>query len=257
MTFNEYGTPVVPVRKQPSGAVRVCGDYSVFINGQLETHRYPMPLPEDLMRRLDGTHYFSKVDLADAYNQIELGPDSQRHLALSTHRGVLLQTQLPFGISYATGYFQDVMNQLTSDLPGVAVYLIDILINGKTAEDHLNNLCRLLKRLNDRGLRCRIQKCAFAQDSVTYLGHTKSRDDISKGPKADAVTKMPAPSNVSQLRLFLGSVQFYNKFLPDLPTGAAVPPDGEAHKMKIGGTTTRCLPETEAEAYKQHPPGPL
>ena len=223
VTFNEYGTPVVPVRKQsqpnqPSGAVRVCGDYSVFINGQLETHRQPMPLPEDLMRRLDGTYYFSKVDIADAYNQIELGPESQRRLALSTHRGVLLQTRLLFGISSATGYFQDVMNQLTSDLPGVAVYLDDILISGKTAEDHLNNLCRLLKRLNDRGLRCRIQKCVFAQDSVTYLGHTISRDGISKGPKADAVTKMPAPSNVSQLRSFLGSVQFYNKFLPDLST---------------------------------------
>ena len=223
VTFNEYGTPVVPVRKQsqpnqPSGAVRVCGDYSVFINGQLETHRQPMPLPEDLMRRLDGTHYFSKVDLADAYNQIELGPESQRRLALSTHRGVLLQTRLPFGISSATGYFQDVMNQLTSDVPGVAVYLDDILISGKTAEDHLNNLRHLLKRLNDRGLRCRIQKCVFAQDSVTYLGHTISRDGISKGPKADAVTKMPAPSNVSQLRSFLGSVQFYNKFLPDLST---------------------------------------
>ena len=216
VTFNEYGTPVVPVRKQsqpnqPSGTVRVCEDYSVFINGQLETHRQPMPLPEDLMRRLDGTHYFSKVDLADAYNQIELGPESQRRLALSTNRGVLLQTRLPFGISSATGYFQDVLNQLTSDLD-------DILISGKTAEDHLNNLRCLLKRLNDRGLRCRIQKCVFAQDSVTYLGHTISRDGISKGPKADAVTKMPAPSNVSQLRSFLGSVQFYNKFLPDLST---------------------------------------
>ena len=218
---------MVPVRKQsqpnqPSGAVRVCGDYSVFINGQLETHHQPMPLPEDLMRTLDGTHYFSKVDLADAYNQIELGPESQRRLALSTHRGVFLQTRLPFGISSATGYFQDVMNQLTtsSDLPGVAVYLDDILISGKTAEDHLNNLRRLLKRLNDRGLRCRIQKCLFAQDSVTYLGHTISRDGISKGLKADAVTKMPAPSesNVSQLRPFLGSVQFHNKFLPDLST---------------------------------------
>ena len=165
---------------QPSGAVRVCGDYSVFINGQLETHRQRMPLPEDLMRRLDGTHYFSKVDLADAYNQIELGPESQRRLALSTHRGVLLQTRLPFGINSATGYFQDVMNQLTSDLPGVAVYLDDILISGKTTEDYLNNLRRLLKRLNDRGLRCRIQKCVFAQDSVTYLGHTISCDGISK-----------------------------------------------------------------------------
>ena len=221
--FNEYGTPVVPVRKQslpsqPTASVRVCGDYSVFINAQLETHRQPMPLPEDLMRRLGGTHYFSKVDLADAYNQIELGPESQKRLALSTHRGVLLQKRLPFGISSATGYFQDIMNQLTSDLTGVAVYLDDILISGTTAEDHLNNLRQLLKRLNDKGLRCRIEKCVFAEDSVTYLGHTISRNGISKGPKADAVTKMPAPSNVTQLRSFLGSVQFYNKFLIDLST---------------------------------------
>ena len=220
--FNEYGTPVVPVRKQslpnqPTPSVRVCGDYSVFINAQLETHRQPMPLPEDLMRRLGGTHYFSKVDLADAYNQIELGPESQKRLALSTHRGVLLQKRLPFGISSATGYFQDIMNQLTSDLTGVAVYLDDILISGTTAEDHLNNLRQLLKRLNDKGLRCRIEKCVFAEDSVTYLGHTISRNGISKGPKADAVTKMPAPSNVTQLRSFLGSVQFY-KFLTDLST---------------------------------------
>ena len=86
VTFNEYGTPVVPVRKQsqpnqPSGTVGVCGDYSLVINDQVETHRQPMPLPEDLMRRLDGSHYFSKVDLADASNQIELGPESQRGLA--------------------------------------------------------------------------------------------------------------------------------------------------------------------------------
>ena len=169
------------------------------------------------MRRLDGTFYFSRVDLADAYNQIELGPESQRRLALSTQRGpssdaASIWHQLRYRV------LQDVMNQLTSDLPGVAVYLDDILISKKTAEDHLNNLRRLLKRLNDRGLRCRIQKCVFAQDSVTYLGHTISRDRISKGPKADAVTKMPALSNVSQLRSFLGYVQFYNKFLSDLPT---------------------------------------
>ena len=77
------------------------------------------------------------------------------------------------------------MNQLTSDLTGVAVYLDDLLISGTTDEDHLNNLRQLLKRLNDKGLRCRIEKCVFAEDSVTYLGHTISCNGISKGPKAD------------------------------------------------------------------------
>jgi hypothetical protein len=80
--FCDYGTPVVPVRKaqqpgQKKPALRICGDYSVTVNPQLEMHRQPMPRPEDLMRRLGGGHGFSKIDLADAYNQIKLAPKSQ------------------------------------------------------------------------------------------------------------------------------------------------------------------------------------
>ena len=221
--FNDYGTPVVPIRKQllsnqKKAKLRVCGDYSVTVNPQLETHRHPIPLPEDLMRKLGGGYFFSKIDLADAYNQIELGPESQRRLALSTHRGVLLQTRLPFGISSAPGYFQEVMDQLTKDLKGVAVYLDDILVSGSDAEEHLRNLRALLQRLDEKGLRCKLEKCEFAKPSVEYLGHTLSRDGIAKGPKVDAVINMPAPADVSGLRSFLGSVQFYGKFIPDLAT---------------------------------------
>ena len=221
--FNEYGTPVVPIRKktlsgQSTPQLRVCGDYSVTVNPQLETHRYPIPLPADLMRKLGGGYGFSKIDLADAYNQIKLSPVSQKKLALSTHRGVLLQNRLPFGISSAPGYFQEIMDQLTSDLPGVAVYLDDILVSGRNAEEHLQNLRQLLQRLHDKGMRCRLEKCVFAQPSVEYLGHQLSRNGIAKGPKVDAVTKMPPPTNVSGLRSFLGQVQFYNKFLSNLST---------------------------------------
>ena len=112
--FNDYGTPVVPIHKaalpgQASTKLRVCGDYSVTVNPQLEPHHYPMPRPEDLMQRLGGGHGFTKIDLADAYNQIQLAPESQKWLALSTHRGVLLQKRLPFGISSAPSYFQEIM----------------------------------------------------------------------------------------------------------------------------------------------------
>ena len=75
------------------------------INAQLETHCYPIPLPADLMQKLSGGYSFSKIDLADAYNQVLLGPENQKRLALSTHHGVLLQLQLPFGISSAPVYF--------------------------------------------------------------------------------------------------------------------------------------------------------
>ena len=96
------------------------------------------------------TYGFTKIDLADAYNQIMLGPESQKRLALSTHRGVLLQRRLPFGISSAPAHFQEIMDQLTSDLKGVAIYVDDILVSGASVAEHLDNLRALLQCLQDK-----------------------------------------------------------------------------------------------------------
>ena len=160
---------MLPIQSRPN--LRVCGDYSVAVNPQLEIHRQPMPLPEDLMQKLGGGQHFSKIDLADAYNQIRLAPESQRRLALSTHQGVLLQMRLPFGITSAPGYFQKIMGQLTADFSRGAVYLDDIVVSGKDSKDHQNNLRRHLQRLEEKGLRCRQEKCKLAKKTVDYLGH--------------------------------------------------------------------------------------
>ncbi|KAL5489032.1 hypothetical protein EMCRGX_G018076 [Ephydatia muelleri] len=197
--FNAHGTPVVPIRKpghsnQSKTKIRVCGDYSVTVNTQLEPHRHPLPIPEDLIRKLGGGYGFTKVDLADAFNQIKLGPESQKRLALK------------------------IMDQLTSDLNGVATFIDDILVSGMTASEHLQNLRALLQRLQERGLRCWLEKCSFAQPSIEYLGYTLSNHGIAKGPKVNAIRMMPPPTDSAGLRSFLGSVQFYSKFLPDLAT---------------------------------------
>ena len=133
--FNEYGTPVVPIRKailpgQLSPKLRVCGDYSVTVNPQLEPHRYPMPRPEDLMQRLGGGHGFTKVDLADAYNQILLAPESQKRLALST-RGVLFQMRLRLASAQPLVTSRKKYGKLTKDFQGVAVYMDDIMVSGQ------------------------------------------------------------------------------------------------------------------------------
>ena len=205
--FNDWGTPIVPIRKKRTGSkvkLRVCGDYAVAVNPQLETHRHQMPLPEDLIRKLSGSKFFTKIDLADAYNQMRLAPESQRRLALSTPRGVFLQSRLPFGISSAPGYFQEIMDKLTSDLPGVVVYLDDILIGGTTEEEHLQNLKITLQKLQDNGLKCNKEKCSFAKESLDYLGHLLSREGIGPGGRLDAVASMSRPVNISELKSFLG-----------------------------------------------------
>ena len=218
--LNDCGTPIVPLRKalrpgQEKPSIRICGDYSVFINKQLEPHRLSLPLPEDLMRKLKGGCGYSKIDLASAYNQIKLSPQSAQRLALSTHKYTLLQRRLPFGILSAPGYFQDIMNTHFGSLPGVAIYLDDVLVSGINADDHIKNLSLVFNQLKDLGLRCRLDKCSFAQPSIEYLGHTLSASGISKGSsKLQAVLDMPPPHDVSSLRSFLGHVTFYNKFLP-------------------------------------------
>ena len=105
------------------------------------------------------------------------------------------------------------MDKLTADLQGVIVYLDDILVSGVTASDHLQNLQALFLRLQEKGLRCPLQKCSFAQPSVEYLGFIISNQGIAEGHKVDTVVKMPPPADVTSLGSFLGSVQFYNKFL--------------------------------------------
>ena len=110
------------------------------------------------------------------------------------------------------------MDQLTEDLKGVAVYMDDILVSGSSPQEHLSKLQGLLQRLTEKGLRYRLEKFLFAQPSMECLGHLLSHQGIAKGPKVDAVKKMPAPTNVQSLRSFLGSVQFYSKFLPNLST---------------------------------------
>ena len=125
-----------------------------------------------------------------------------------------MQNVLPFGIISAPGYFQSIMDEITKDLQGVCVYLDDLIVSGSNAEEHIRNLRKLLQRLHDKGLRCRLEKCQFALPSVEYLGHILSKDGIAKGSKLNAILDMPPPTDVSTLRSFLGSVQFYGKFLP-------------------------------------------
>ena len=121
--------------------------------------------------------------------------------------------RLSFSIISAPGYFQVIIDQLTSDLYGVLVYLDDILVSGPTLDEHFNNLHRLLQRVKESGLRCRLKKCVFAQPTVKYLGHMFSSEGMAKGSKTDAVMNISPPDNVKDLKSYLSSIQFYSKFL--------------------------------------------
>jgi len=109
------------------------------------------------------------------------------------------------------------MEVLLQGLDGVSIYLDDILVAGRTLDEHLSRLAEVLKRLENSGMRLNKQRCLFLCSSIEYLGHVV--DEVAIHPteeKVKAIKEAPAPTNVTQLRSFLGLINYYNKFLPNL-----------------------------------------
>ena len=130
-----------------------------------------MPKINDLFASLAGGQSFSKLDLASAYLQIPLDEASQKVLTINTHKGLYKYKRLPFGVSAGPAIFQRTMETILQGLPGVCVYLDDLLITGKSNEEHLVNLSAVLHRLATAGMKLKSDKYFFLLQKVEYLGH--------------------------------------------------------------------------------------
>ena len=215
---SQWAAPVVPVPKN-DGHIRLCGDYKVTINPALEVDKYPLPKPDDLFASLAGGKKFSKIDLTNAYQQLNLTEECQELTTINTHKGLYRYTRLPFGVASAPAIFQQVMDTVLQGLPNVICYLDDVLVTGSTVEEHLTNLENVFKRFQKYNIRAKRSKCSFLCDSVEYLGHRVDANGLhTTDRKVEAVKKAPLPKNVQELRSFLGLVHYYGKFIPNLAT---------------------------------------
>lgn len=208
---SEWATPIVPVVKS-NGDIRLCGDYKITLNSQLVVNRHPIPKINDLLSELKRGKIFSTLDLAHAYQQVELDDESKELTTISTHKGLFRYNRLSFGIASAPGLFQNLIEKVLVGLQGVVVYFDDILVFGETGEEHNDNLVKVLKRLEDNGLSLSIEKCAFAKEKVNFLGYQVDSRGLSP-EKVKAITHLEKPTSVSELRSFLGIVNYYVKFV--------------------------------------------
>ena len=177
--------------------MRICGDYKITVNPVLDIDQYPLPRAEDLFATLAGGKCFSTLDLSHAYNQLILDEESRKFLTINTHRGLYRYTRLPFGVASAPAVFQKIMDQILQDLDGVICYLDDILVSGKSENEHLEILQKVLERLKEHGIRVKKSKCAFMKASVQYLGHIIDADGLhATDSKIQAITEARAPRNV-------------------------------------------------------------
>ncbi len=142
MQTAEWAAPIVTVvKKDEKKSIRICGDFKCTVNSASKLDRYPIPKIEDLFASIAGGKSFTKLDMSQAYQQVELDEDSKQYVVINTHKGLFRYNRRPFGISSAPGIFQRIMEGLLQDIPRVVVYLDDILVTGDTVKEHLYANC--------------------------------------------------------------------------------------------------------------------
>ena len=216
VVYSEWAAPIVPVPKK-NGRMRICGDYKVTLNPCLEVDQYPLPKPKELFATILGGERFTKLDLSQAYQQMVLNDDSKDLVTINTHCRLYRYTRLPFGIASAPALFQRTMDIILQGIPHTICYIDDILVTGENNQEHLNNLEEVLRRLMHHGITLKKEKCNFMSESVEYLGHVIDSQGLHvKQDKVDAIVNAPKPRNVTELRAYLGLLNYYGKFIPNV-----------------------------------------
>ena len=216
VAFSDWAAPVVPVVKH-NGSLRICGDYKLTVNSVANIESYPLPRIDDLLASLAGGKVFSKLDLSHAYLQLALAEESKKFVTISTHKGLFQYNRMPFGVASAPAIFQRTMEGILQGIPHVHVYIDDILVADTSKEEHLKTLEMVLSRLEKYGIKLKRAKCKFMLPSVEYLGYHISGEGIRPTEeKRRAIVDAPVPQDVTQLKSFLGLVNYYSKFLPCL-----------------------------------------
>ena len=209
-----FASPVLLIQKK-DGSWRFCVDYR-RLNDLTIKNKFPMPLIEEIIEELAGSHFFTKLDMKSGYHQVRMKPAEEYKIAFKTHQGHYQFKMMPFGLTNAPATFQCVMNEVLAPFlrKFVMVFLDDILIYSPDLHSHLSHLEQVLQVLRANQLYMKKSKCSFAQPMVEYLGHVISGLGVATAEdKIKVVLASPVPQSITDVRAFLGLTGYYRRFV--------------------------------------------
>ena len=211
-TPTDWCAPIVAVPK-PNVKVRLCVDFTK-LNESERRETFPLPTTDQLLAQQDGATVFTKLECDSGFHQIPLHPENQELTIFITPFGRYCYKRLPFGISWKKEIFHREMTRVLEGIPGVICDVDDVLVFGRNQQEHDSRLRIVLLKMKEAGVTLS-EKCKFSVDSVKFLGHMISNEGIQIDPeKVQAISNFPRPTNISELRRFLGIVNHVKSFAP-------------------------------------------
>ena len=171
-----------------------------------------MPRINDLFDQLQGASIFSKIDLKLGYHQLNIKELDIPKKVFRTRYSHYKFLVMPFGLTNVPAAFMDLMNRVFHPYLDqfVIVFIDDILVYSKNADDHTLHLRIVLQTLKDRQLYAKFSKCEFWINEVVFLRHVVSRVGIFVDPrKIEAIVNWEQPKNVLEVRSFLCLAGYY------------------------------------------------
>ena len=245
-----WASSIVLVRKK-DGRLRFCIDYRL-LNQRTVKDSYALPRIEEMLDVLAGAKYFSTLDLRSGYYQVDVAEDHKPRTAFTVGPlGFFECTRMPFGLTNAPATFQRLMERCMGELhmQECVTFIDDIMVFAKDFDQELERLGHCFQKLRLNGLKVNAKKCDFFKRKVRYCGHVVSEDGVETDPdKIAEIQAWNVPTNVTELRKFLGLAGYYRRFVDSFSRKAKPLTD------LLGGTPTKKRKKKKTDQLRLSPP---
>ena len=207
-----YPTFIIPKK---DNRVRWVSDFRI-LNDMLVRKQYGLPRIQDILRRRKNYKYMTKIDISMQFYTFELTEESSWLCVIVTPFGKYRYLRLPMGICNSPDFAQEIMEDIFKDmLQDIEIYIDDIGIFDDDFDEHMSKVRRVLTRLQENGFTVNPLKCEWAVQETDWLGYWFTPTGIKPWQKKiDAILKLDTPKTVTELRSFIGAVNFYRDMWP-------------------------------------------